>query len=109
MLVCYFVPLPLILARRHSRVIPFSSLSNSSPSESATTSAVLFLAPSKSRPACFYHLRDTLTPSLQADQSQRSRIGRVAIYCVTVFYLLVMYFPIPSKPDCTIASSNGGY
>ena len=35
--------------------------------------------------------------------------GLVTIYCATMFYFLVMYFPIPSKPDSTIASSNDGY
>ena len=71
--------------------------------------ADLLFALSKYRPSCSHHLWDTLSPGLQADRSQRYIIVRVAIYCATVFYLLVMYVPIPSKHASTIASSNDGY
>ena len=109
MLVCYCVPPPALLARRHSRVIPSSSPIDSPQSESAAATAALFFSPSKSRLACSNHRQETLAPGLRADLSQRSRIGRVAIYCRTVFYLLVMYLPIPLKADWTIASLNVGY
>ena len=55
------------------------------------------------------HSRENQSPGLLTDLSQRSRIGRVAIYCATMFCLIVVYFPIPSKPASAIASSNGGY
>ena len=38
-----------------------------------------------------------------------SRIGRVIIYCATVFCLLVTDFLIPSKPTSPISSSRVGY
>ena len=86
-----------------SRGITYSLPIIPSPPDSAADAA-LFFATSKSRPSCSHHLRDTLNPGLRADCSQRARIGRIAIYCATVFYLLLMYFPIPSKPASTIAS-----
>ena len=49
------------------------------------------------------------TPGLQGDCLQRLRIGRVAIYCATMFCLLVVYFLIPSNPSSAIASSNSDY
>ena len=107
MLVCYFLPLPSFLARHHSRGIPSSSPIVSSLSN--FSAGALFFAPYKSRPTCYHHLRDTLAPSLRADRSQSSRIGRVAIYCATVFCLFLMYFPVPLKPDSVSASSNGWY
>ena len=109
MLVRYFVPLPSILSRIHSMGIPSSSPIDSPQSESAAANAALFIPPSKSILACSHHRQDTLSPGLRAYRSQRSIIGRVAIYCATVFFLLVMYFPILSKPASTIVSSNGGY
>ena len=109
MLVIYFVP-PLSLPdRRHSRIIHSSSNIVSSPSDYAADAAALFFSPSKSRPTCSHHRQYTLIPGLRADCSQRYRIGRVAIYCATVFCLIVMYFLIPSKPASTSASSNDGY
>ena len=54
----------------------------SSPPESA---ADLSFPPSISIPSCPHHRRETKSPVLQTDRSQRSRIGRVVIYCATVF------------------------
>ena len=109
MLVCYSIPPPSIPALRHSSGITYYSPINSSTSKSAAAATAIFFAPSKSRPACYNHRQDTLTPGLRVDRSQSSRIGRVAIYCATVFCLLMMYLPIPSKPASTITSSKGGY
>ena len=113
MLVFYFFLLPSIESRCHSRGIPYSSPIESSIPESGSAAAAsattLFFPPSKYRPACSHHRGDTFVPGLREDLSQRSIIGRVAIYRATVFCLLVMYLPILSKPDSTIASYNGGY
>ena len=106
MLSWYFVPPLSFPAHRFSRGIPSSLPIASSPYDSAA--ALLFL-PSKYRPSCYHHRRDTLAPGLQADRSQRSIIGRVAIYYANMFYLLLMYVLIPSKPASTVASSNDGY
>ena len=59
----------------------------SSPSDS---SAALFFAPYRKSPSCYHRRQDTQAPVLQRDQSQRSRIDFIAIYCATVFCLLVM-------------------
>ena len=109
MLVCYSSPPPSIPARRHSRGIPSSSPIDSSLSRSVAAADALLFNPSKYRTDCSHHRRYTLVPGLREDRSQRSIIGRIAIYCATVFYLLVMYFLIPSNPTLTISSSNGGY
>ena len=69
-------------------IIPSSSNVFSSPSDYAAVAAALFFSPSKSRPTCSHHRQYTLIPGLRADCSQRYRIGRVAIYCATVFCYL---------------------
>ena len=71
--------------------------------------ASLLLSPSRYRPTCYHHCRDTLAPCLRVDRSQRSRISRIAIYCATVFCLLMVYVLIPLNPASGIASSNDGY
>ena len=59
---------------------------SSSPPNSA---AALYFYPYRSRPYCSHNRLDTHAPGLQKYCSQRSRIGRVAIYYTTVFCLLV--------------------
>ena len=86
-----------------------SDSASKSNSETVAASAALFFAPYKSMPACYHHHQDTLTPVCLVARSQRSIIGRVAIYCATVFYLLVTNFLIPLKPDSPIVSVRGGY
>ena len=123
MLVCYFVSPFLNPARCPSRGVhsstslhsapldpipPIDSYTPESESKSVSAFAALFLPPSKSMPACSHHRQDTLAPGRRLDCSQRSRIGHIAIYCATVFCLLIMDFLIPSKPASPIASSNGG-
>ena len=88
-----------------------SSLTDSesdSESVSASAAAALFFAPSKSFPASSHHRLDNLAPGHRLYRSHRSRIGHIAIYCDTLFFLLVVDFLISPKPDSTIASSNGG-
>ena len=86
---------------------PPESESNSE-SVAASSAAALFFVPSKSMPAYSHHRQDTLNPGRQVDRSKRSRIGRVAMYCATMFCLLVTDFMIPYNPDYPSASSNGG-
>ena len=102
----------------HSSPLNWLALLDSYPPESKSDSesiiasaaaATLFFAPSKSMRACSHHCRDTLTPVCQVARSQSSRIGRVIIYCATLFCLLVIDFLIPSKPASPIASAKGGY
>ena len=78
-LVCYFVPPPSFLPSRHSRFNIYSYPITCFTSDYATAAAALVLSPSKSRPACYHYRRDTLTPGLQTDHSQRYRIVSVAI------------------------------
>ena len=108
MLSCYFVSSPSLRFVIISKGIPSSSLISSSLSDSDYADAI-FSPPSKSNLSCSHHGQDTRTPGLRMDRSQRSRIGRVAIYCRVVLWLLVMYVLISSKPASTITSSNEGY
>ena len=108
MLSCYFVPRPHYRPVVIFRGIP-SSLTIVSSTSDSSAAADLSFAPPKSRHYCSHHLRDTLAPSLQADGSQRPIIGCVAIYCASVFCLLMMYVLIPSNLDSSIASSNDRY
>ena len=87
----------------------YSESDSNSDSDTVAASATRFFAPSKSMPACSHHRRYTLAPGRRVARSQRSRIGHVAIYCVTVFCLLVTNFLIPSKPAYPNASARGGY
>ena len=56
----------------------------------SNAAAALYLAPSKLIPSLSHCRQETQAPSLQTYHSQRSIIGHVAIYCVTVFCPLVM-------------------
>ena len=133
---CYFdTPFPpsSLPARRHSRGVHYSTPLHSDPldplapldpiapfhstplgsksdsdSESVISSATLLFAPSNYMPDCSHHLQEILATGRQVERSQRSIIGCVAIYCASVFCLLVTDFLIHSKPASPIASSNGG-
>ena len=69
-------------------IVSYRSVSSpplsSSPSYAA---AVRSLAPAKSIPSCIHHFRATQAPGLRIVFSQRSIIGRVVIYCATLFCL----------------------
>ena len=86
----------------------FDSESNSD-SETVASSTALFFAPSKLMLDCYHHRQDTLTSGCRVSHSQRSRTGRVAINCTTVFCLLVTDFLISSNPASPIAFAKGGY
>ena len=70
------------------------STSDSDSESVARASAARSVDVFKSIPLLSYHCRDTLAPALCVACSQRSRIGHVVMYCVTVFCLLVMAFRI---------------
>ena len=82
---------------------------SNSDSDTIAASDALFFTTARSMPACSHHRQYTLAPGYQVACSQRSRIGRVAIYCATVFCLLVNNFLIPSKPASSIASDRVRY
>ena len=87
---CATLYLLLFLQLRESSVlIPHCHSSSPYLSASAATVAVS-LPPYRSSPACSHHLILTCYPQLLSAVSHRSRIGRVAIYCTTVFCLLQM-------------------
>ena len=73
------------------------------------SAAALYFDPSRYKSSCSHHHWDTHAPGLQIHSSKRSIFGRVAIYCATVFCLLVIYTPISSNPDSYIAAAIGGY
>ena len=58
---------------------------SASDSDSDSVSAACAFDVSQSIPFCSHHFLDTLVPPLCVVCSQRSRSGRVAIYCATVF------------------------
>ena len=92
-----------------------SGPSSNSASESASVygfaaaSAAFSRAPFKSTPVCFHHRRYTRTPGRRVACSHRSRIGRVAMNCATVFYLRRINVRIPTISVSFITPANGGY
>ena len=79
-------PLLLPQLRESSFLIPL--FYSSSPSLSVFAAAVaVSRAPSRSSPACSHHRIPTYAPHFLSAASHRSRIGRVTIYCATVFCL----------------------
>ena len=74
----------------------------------ARASAARSFSVSRFIPSWSHYLWDTLDPSLCLSRSQRSIIGRIAMYCATIFYLLVTDFLIPSNPESCMASFRGG-
>ena len=84
---------------------PSDSISDSN-SESA--SAARSFDVSQSMPFWYYQLLDTLSPPLVVVRLHRSRIGRVAMYCATVFCLFVIYFLIYVNPASFMAPTREG-
>ena len=86
-----------------------SSPSVSAPdSDSDSVAAPLAFAFYQSIPVWSHHLIVTRAPSLCFFPSQRSRSGRVAIYCATVFCLLFIYVLTSVSPASFIAPSSEG-
>ena len=51
-------------------------------------------APARSFPTFSHHCIPNHAPGALSDPSHRSNSGRVAMYCATIFYHLLMYSPI---------------
>ena len=80
-----------ILCLRFLHVVSYRSVSYTPLSSSPSTPDISrAIAPDRSIPSCSCHLRATHYPGLHAVSSQSSRIGRIAVYCATVFYLFKM-------------------
>ena len=90
-------------------VSSFAASSQSFSSSPSDASAALSLAPLVSIPSWSHHLQKTQAPGLQIDCSHRSIIGRVTIYWAIVFFLLLIYRPIYSKPASPISAASGWY
>ena len=86
-----------------------SSLPKSSfPPSSSTAAAVSALYTTRSRSFFSNHLFATHVTSISNVSLQMSIIGRVTMYCATVFFLFSTYPPISSNPASCIAVSSGG-
>ena len=66
-------------------------------------------APFRSIPVYSHHRRDTRAPGRQVACLHGSRIGRVAIYFVTIFCLRIIDVRIPTIPASFITPASGGY
>ena len=110
---CPYIVLDMLTYTPCLQILPVvSSCDASSPRfhySPSVCAAACFLFPASSIPSCSHHLQETQAPGLRTDRSQRSRIGRVAIYCAVVFYLFWMYTPISSNTASSIADASSGY
>ena len=67
------------------------------------------LTPRISRSVCYHHRLDRHSPVFRSTARYKSMIGRVVMYCATVFCRRVMYTLISSIPTVVIAAPMGGY
>ena len=74
-----------------------------------SSTATIYLAPSRPRTSCFYHFLATHSPGIRTVSSHRPRIVRVAIYCATILCLFRTYSPISSNPASCIPIFSGDY
>ena len=92
---------------------PPSGLSSDSESASITVSAAaaaaFSCAPFRSIPVSYHHRRDTRASGRRVACLHRSRIGRVATNCATIFYLRRIEVLIPTIPVSFIIPANSGY
>ena len=112
-MLCPYIVLGCFFSTPHIHSCPgVSSCATPSPDCASFPSdsyVALSLAPSRSRPSCSHHHQDTYSPSLQTHRSQKFIISRVAIYCATVFCLLVIYTRISSKTSSPITAVRRRY
>ena len=101
-----FYPLTFPHLRESSVLIPL--LYFSIPSLSASVSDVS-LAPSRSIPNCFHHRIPPRSPWFLSAASQRSRSGRVSIYCASVLFLRQIYVFIGSNPASALSTFSEVY
>ena len=85
----------------------FASISSVNPSSSDYEAVTL--TPARSCPSCSRHIFVTHFPIICTISLQSSKIGRVAIYCVTVFCLFGTYASVSSTPPSCIAVFRVGY
>ena len=84
------------------------SVSVISGSAASSAASAFFLAPFQLIPVCPHHRLGTRAPSRLTAFSHRSRIGRVAINCATVFYLRRIKVRILTIPAYFIAPAGDG-
>ena len=104
-------PLDVLLSSSLSSGSAYTSTSSSdsiSDSESESVSAARSFAISQSIPFCSPHRLDTPAPLLCVARSHRSRSGRVAMYCATVFCIFVIDFLISVNPTSFMAPAREG-
>ena len=76
-------------------------------SSSYASDTALYL--SRSRTSYSHHLFATHLPLICTLSLQRSRIGRIIMYCATVFWLFGTYSSISSNPASCISILSRGY
>ena len=102
---CFSSPLPTSGSASTSAS---DSTSDSDSESAARASAARSFAAFSYITSWSHHRQDTLASTLCVARSQKSRIGRVAMYCATIFCLLVTAFLIPSNTVSRMASFRGG-
>ena len=88
---------------------PSASPSVSSASTSSSDAAVTSHAPTRSSIPFYHHLFTTHIPVICNVSSHRSKIGRITIYCASIFCLIITHASTSSKPASFIAVYKGGF
>ena len=101
-------PVPPTVPSIVSSVSDSESVKAFVPGSAAYAASALSRAPFQSIPVCSHHRRDTRAPGRRVDFSHRSRIGRVAINCATVFCLRRIDVRIRTIIASFIAPANKG-
>ena len=75
---------------------------------SASVALATVLEPSKTRPLCFQHIRDTWTPVRNSTSRQRFNIGRSTMYWEIVFWSCRTYVSTSYRPATNISTAAVG-
>ena len=67
------------------------------------------LIPRIFRAGCSHHRHDSCSPVFWSSARHKSIIGRVAMYCATVFWWRAIYTPISSSPTVDSSAPMVGY
>ena len=94
-------PLILSLSIRLQLLPPVSSL----PSAATYPALILMIF----RASCSHHLLNRRIPGFRSSAKHKSMIGRVAIYCATMFWRRAIYTPISSNPTIVSATPMSRY
>ena len=99
------------IRRTHLPYSPSPSESDSSPPISFLPSMATCpsLTPIIYRVGCSHRLLYRRIPGFSSTAKHKSMIGRVAIYCATVFWRRAIYTPISSSPTIPSAAPMVGY